>query len=202
MGSPRFFRFSKYTDGSLQWIPKQTVFQGQWWVIVMDSQTDCANWWGFSQSSVIQKILRNWPPVWDKTTDDLTNTPKHTVLSMIGLTSSLWTLSMFPMVTGESYQCIRRTKQTNPWEIGVRHAQCLDADMSSDIRTRSIWNNTISEEDRITKNSRSIDRNTTFGEARETRIWSRWTYDISLRCQEVGRRRVRWWLWFRLTQCL
>ena len=50
----------------------------------------------------------------NKTKDDLTNTPKHTVLSMIGLTSSLWTLSMFPMVTGESYQCIRRTKQTNP----------------------------------------------------------------------------------------
>ena len=45
-------------------------------------------------------------------TDDLVNTPKHTV-SMVGLTSPVWTLGMFQMVTGESCQCIRRTKQTD-----------------------------------------------------------------------------------------
>ena len=45
----------------------------------------------------------------NKATDDLSNTPKHTVLSMIGLTSPLWTLDMFQMVTRESCLCIRRT---------------------------------------------------------------------------------------------
>ena len=50
----------------------------------------------------------------NKATDDLANTPKHPVLSMIWHTSPLWSLGMFQMVTGESCQCIRRTKQTNP----------------------------------------------------------------------------------------
>jgi hypothetical protein len=36
-------------------------------------------------------------------TDDLDYTPKHTVLSMVDLTS-VWTLGMFQMVTGESSQ--------------------------------------------------------------------------------------------------
>jgi hypothetical protein len=35
----------------------------------------------------------------------------------------------------------------------MRRAQCQNADLSSDIRTRPIWNNTISEVDWITKNS-------------------------------------------------
>ena len=59
-----------------------------------------------------------------KATDDAANTPKHTVLSMVGLTSPVWTIGMFQMVTGESCQCIRRTKQTNPCEAAVRHAAC------------------------------------------------------------------------------
>ena len=63
----------------------------------------------------------------ETTTDDLVNTPKHTVMSMVGLTSPVWTLGMFQMVTG--------------------------ADLSSDIRTRPIWSSTISEVDLITKNS-------------------------------------------------
>ena len=46
-----------------------------------------------------------------KARDDLYNlldAPKHTVLSMTGLTSALWTLGMFQMVTGEScHSCIR-----------------------------------------------------------------------------------------------
>ena len=54
-----------------------------------------------------------------KTTDDTGNTPKHTVLVMVGLTSSVWTLDMFQMVSGESCQCIRLTKQKNPCEVGV-----------------------------------------------------------------------------------
>ena len=79
-----------------------------------------------------------------KATDDAANTPKHTVLSMVGLTSPtilsrrikvsgpstssatalplpVWTIGMFQM---ESCQCIRHTKQTNPCEVGVRHAVC------------------------------------------------------------------------------
>ena len=57
-----------------------------------------------------------------KATDDVVNTPKDTVLSMVGLTSPVWTISMFQMVTGESCQCIRHTKQTNLSEVDVRHS--------------------------------------------------------------------------------
>ena len=59
-----------------------------------------------------------------KATEDLVNAPQHTVLSMAGLTSAVWTLGMFQMVTGESCQCIQRTKQTEPCQVGVRHAAC------------------------------------------------------------------------------
>jgi hypothetical protein len=52
------------------------------------------------------------------------NTPNYTVLSMTGLTSAVRTLVMFQMVAGESCLCIRRTKQTNLCEVGVRHAVC------------------------------------------------------------------------------
>jgi hypothetical protein len=37
-----------------------------------------------------------------KSTDDLVNDPKYDVLSMVVLTSPVWTLGMFQMVTGES----------------------------------------------------------------------------------------------------
>jgi hypothetical protein len=38
-----------------------------------------------------------------KAKDNVTSTPKHTVLSMVGLTSTVWwTLDMFQMVSGES----------------------------------------------------------------------------------------------------
>jgi hypothetical protein len=61
-----------------------------------------------------------------KATDDLdlVDAPKHTVLSMTDLTSAVWTLGMFQMVTGESCQCIRHTKQKEPCHVGVRHATC------------------------------------------------------------------------------
>jgi hypothetical protein len=58
------------------------------------------------------------------TTDNLVDAPKHTVLSMTGLTSAVWTLVMFQMVTGESCQCIRHTKQKDPCHVGVRQAVC------------------------------------------------------------------------------
>ena len=86
--------------------------------------------------------------------DDVVST--STVLSMVGRTSPVWTLVMFQMVAGESCQCIRRIKQTNPCErlvLDMLCAQCQNADLSSDIRTRPIWSSTISEVDLITKNS-------------------------------------------------
>ncbi len=42
----------------------------------------------------------------------LKNAPKHTVLCMKGLTSPVWTLGMFQMVSGDSCQCMKRTKQS------------------------------------------------------------------------------------------
>jgi hypothetical protein len=56
------------------------------------------------------------------TTDDLVDDPKYTVLSITGLTSAVWTLGMFQMVTGESCLCIRHTKQKKPCKVGVRRA--------------------------------------------------------------------------------
>jgi hypothetical protein len=37
-----------------------------------------------------------------KATDDLVDSPNHTVLSMTGLTSVVWTLGMFQMETGDT----------------------------------------------------------------------------------------------------
>ena len=41
-----------------------------------------------------------------------------------GLTSPVWTLGMFQMVTGDSCQCMKRTKQSTACDITVRHAAC------------------------------------------------------------------------------
>ena len=54
-----------------------------------------------------------------KAKDNAGSTPKHTVPSMTGLTSVVWTLDMFQMVVGEYCPCLRHTKQTNPCEVGV-----------------------------------------------------------------------------------
>jgi hypothetical protein len=59
-----------------------------------------------------------------KTKDNAASTPKYTVLSMAGLTSAVWTLGVFQMVSGDSCQCIGRTKQKNPCDVAVRHAVC------------------------------------------------------------------------------
>ena len=54
----------------------------------------------------------------------LKNDPKHTALCMKGLTSPVWTLGMFQMVSGDSCQCMKRTKQSTACHITVRHAAC------------------------------------------------------------------------------
>jgi hypothetical protein len=54
----------------------------------------------------------------------LKNVPKDTVLCMKGLTSPVWTLDMFQMVTGDSCQCMKRTKQSTACDITVRYASC------------------------------------------------------------------------------
>ncbi len=54
----------------------------------------------------------------------LKNAPKHTVLCMKGLTSPVWTMGMFQMVTGDSCQCMKHTKQCTAWDISVRNATC------------------------------------------------------------------------------
>ena len=52
----------------------------------------------------------------------LKNAPKHTVLCMKGLTSPVWTMGMFQMVTGDSCQCMKHTKQCTTCDISVRYA--------------------------------------------------------------------------------
>jgi hypothetical protein len=72
-------------------------------------------WFKESHAKDLKKLAADLQREEEKTgTDDLVNTPKHTVLSMVGLTSPVWILGMLQMVTGESCQCIRRTKQTDP----------------------------------------------------------------------------------------
>ncbi len=56
-----------------------------------------------------------------KEAHDLKNAPKHTVLCMKGLTSPVWTLGMFQMVSGYSCQCMERTKQSTACDFTVRH---------------------------------------------------------------------------------
>ena len=57
---------------------------------------------------------------------------------------SVWTCGIFQTVTGESRQCIKRTKRINLTRLafGIQHAQ--DADLSPDMRTCPIWSSTIS----------------------------------------------------------
>ena len=90
-----------------------------------------------------------------KVTEDLVNAPKHTVLSMAGLTSAVWTLGMFQMVSGESCQCIQRTKQTEPCHVGVRHAACTVPKCGFVIRYQNTSNleQHYNRVDLITKNS-------------------------------------------------
>jgi hypothetical protein len=87
--------FSKYTDGSIQWIPKQIsveigedfhsqVGDGK----IKESHTKDGEKLAFDHQCQEAKTV----------TDDLVNTPKHTLLSMVGLTSAVWTLDMFQVV--------------------------------------------------------------------------------------------------------
>ena len=43
---------------------------------------------------------------------------------MKGLTSPVWTLDMFQMVSGDSCQCMKQTKQSTTYDIKVRYAAC------------------------------------------------------------------------------
>ncbi len=43
---------------------------------------------------------------------------------MKGLTSPVWTMGMFQMVTWDSFQCMKRTKQNTACDISVRYAEC------------------------------------------------------------------------------
>jgi hypothetical protein len=76
----------------------------------------------------MRKILRNWLLTASvrrkKKRETISLTLRSILLSMTGLTSAVWTLGMFQMVTWESCQCIRRTKQKEPCHVGVRHAAC------------------------------------------------------------------------------
>jgi hypothetical protein len=61
-----------------------------------------------------------------KETHTLKNDFKHTVLCMKDLTSPVWTMVMFQMMTGDVCQCMKRNKQSTACYISVRmqHAQC------------------------------------------------------------------------------
>ena len=183
---PVWNAFSKHTDGSMQWIPKQivaigedfhsqvgdgkvrtTLYKVRWegydkkddtWEPITHLQGYATMVKSFKESHAkdLEKLAADRQREAEKKArDDLLDAPKHTVLSMTGLTSAVWTLGMFQMVTGESCQCIQRTKQTEPCHVRVRHAACTvpNADLSSDIRTRRIWSSTISGVDLITQNS-------------------------------------------------
>jgi hypothetical protein len=140
------------------------------------------------------------------TTDDLVNTPKHTVLSMVGLTSVVWTLGMFQMVTGESCQCIQLTKTdgaVSRWcstyclycgKIRICHPISEHVQSGTLLYQRWTWSQ---------RTRWSIDSNTSIGEGGESGIWrmtkesSPWWWHIqgtevvySVRTPEVGRRKV------------
>jgi hypothetical protein len=57
----------------------------------------------------MKMMLRDWlltvgVEAESKEASALTNAPEHTVLSMTGLTSPVWTVGMFQMVSGESWK--------------------------------------------------------------------------------------------------
>jgi hypothetical protein len=62
----------------------------------------------------------------------------------------VWTLGMFQMVTGESYQCIRHTKQTDVCHVGVRHSVCTVPKYGF-----VIWNQTQNTSNRVTSCKRN-----------------------------------------------
>ena len=152
---PVWNAFSKHTDGSMQWIPRQivaigedfhsqvgdgkvrtTLYKVRWegydkkddtWEPITHLQGYATMVKSFKESHAkdLEKLAADRQcQAEKKVTEDLVNAPKHTVLSMAGLTSAVWTLGMFQMVSGESCQCIQGTKQTEPCHVGVRHAAC------------------------------------------------------------------------------
>ena len=79
------------------------------------------------EKNVERPTVDRWCEIESKEAHVLKNAPKHTVLYMKGLTSEvrpLWTMDMFQMVTGDSCQCMKRTKQSTACDVSVRHASC------------------------------------------------------------------------------
>jgi hypothetical protein len=109
----------------------------------------------------------------------LKNTPKHTVVCMKGLTSPVWTLGMFQMVTGDSCQCMKRTKQSTTCDITVRHATCtvsgcgfvVKYQNTSNLENHYVTSGTDHKElaDRLTS-MQHIDRQERLGSAADGRI--------------------------------
>jgi len=147
---PVWNTFSKHTDGSMQWIPKQivaigedfhsqvgegkvrtTLYKVRWegydkkddtWEPITHLQGYATMVKAFKESHAkdVEKLAADRVREAEKKAkDNAASTPKHTVLSMAGLTSAVWTLGMFEMVSGESCQCIHRTKQKNPCDVAV-----------------------------------------------------------------------------------
>ncbi len=108
----------------------------------------------------------------------LKNSPKHTVLFMKGLNSPVWTLGMFQMVSGDSCQCMKRTKQNTGCDITVRHATCTVSgcgfvtkyQKTSNLENHYVTVGTDHKElaDRLT--SMHIDRQERLGSAADGRI--------------------------------
>ncbi len=114
-----------------------------------------------------------------KETHTLKNTPNHTVLCMKDLTSPVWTLDMFQMLTGDSCQCMKRTKQSMTCDITVRHAACTVTGCgfvskyqnTSNLENRYVTTGTDHKElaDRLTS-IQHIDRQEKLGSVADGRI--------------------------------
>ena len=123
---PVWNTFSKHTDGSMQWIPKQivaigedfhsqvgegkvrtTLYKVRWegydkkddtWEPITHLQGYATMVKAFKESHAkdVEKLAADRVREAEKKAkDNAASTPKHTVLSMTGLTSAVWTLGMF-----------------------------------------------------------------------------------------------------------
>ncbi len=133
----------------------------------------------------MKKMLRDWRAadrrceVESKEEHALKNAPKHTVLCLKGLTSPVWTLVMFQMVSGDFCQCMKRTKQITACDITVRYVVCTVSGCgfvakyqnTSNLENHYVTAGTDHKElaDRLTSNQ-DIDRQERLGSASDGRI--------------------------------